>query len=78
MEEAGWPEGLGWLLQDPLLLLVNELMEHIELFREPSDRDGLEGGVARDHCATSRPLMSLMTCSDAGGKCCGDAACLWS
>lgn len=76
----GCPDGLGWLLQDPLLLLVRELIEHIELFLDPRDSDGLDGGVANDHWVTSQPFMSVITCSDAGGKWCGDAACLcnWS
>lgn len=71
----GCPDGLGWLLQEPLLLLVKELIEHIELFLDPSDREGLEGGVASDHCVTSQPFISVITCSDAGGKWCGEAAC---
>lgn len=71
----GCPDGLGWLLQELLLLLVNELIEHIELFLDPRDKDGLEGGVASDHCVTSQPFISVITCSDAGGKWCGEAAC---
>lgn len=71
----GCPDGLGWLLHDPLLLLVRELIEHIELFLDPRDNDGLDGGVANDHWVTSQPFMSVITCSDAGGKWCGDAAC---
>jgi hypothetical protein len=67
--EEGCPaEGLGWLLHEPLLLLVNELIEHTELFRDPRDNDGLEGGVAKDHWAASRPFTSIITCSEAGGK----------